>query len=100
MDLGFKGRTAVVTGASRGIGAATVALLEAEGARVVGVSRGAGVDVTKPDAPDRIAELARAPVDILVNNAGTSFARSLDELTDEDWYGQFDLHVMASMRLM
>jgi len=100
MDLGIKGRTAVVTGASRGIGAATVALLEAEGARVVGVSRGAGVDVTAPDAPDRIAELASGTVDILVNNAGTSFARSLDELTDEDWYGQFELHVMASMRLM
>ena len=100
MDLGIKGRTAVVTGASRGIGAATVALLEAEGARVVGVSRCAGVDVTAPDAPDRIADLAGGPVDILVNNAGTSFARSLDELTDEDWYGQFELHVMASMRLM
>jgi 3-oxoacyl-[acyl-carrier protein] reductase len=100
MDLGISGRTAVVTGASRGIGAATVRLLEAEGARVAGVSRGAGIDVTAPDAADRIAELAGAPVDILVNNAGTSFARALDELTDEEWYGQFELHVMASMRLM
>src|SRR5829696_8889681 len=100
MDLGIEGRTAVVTGASRGIGAATAALLEAEGARVVAVSRGAGVDVTAPDAAARIAELAGAPVDILVNNAGTSYARSLDELTDEDWAGQWELHVMASMRLM
>jgi 3-oxoacyl-[acyl-carrier protein] reductase len=100
MDLGISGRTAVVTGASRGIGAATVRLLEAEGARVTGVSRSTGVDVTAPDAPERIAELAGARVDILVNNAGTSFARSLDDLTDEEWYGQFELHVMASMRLM
>jgi len=100
MDLGISGRTAVVTGASRGIGAATVRLLEAEGARVIGVSRSAGIDVTAADAPERIAALAGAPVDILVNNAGTSFARSLDELTDEEWYGQFELHVMASMRLM
>ena len=100
MDLGISGRTAVVTGASRGIGAATVRMLEAEGARVVGVSRGAGVDVTEAGAPERIAELAGAPVDILVNNAGTSFARSIDELTDDEWYGQFELHVMASMRLM
>jgi 3-oxoacyl-[acyl-carrier protein] reductase len=99
MDLGIAGRTAVVTGASRGIGAATVALLEAEGARVVGVSRGDGIDVTAPDAAARIAERAGA-VDILVNNAGTSFARGLDELTDEDWSGQWELHVMASMRLM
>jgi len=91
----------VVTGASRGIGAALVPMLEAEGARVVGVSRGAtGIDVTAPDAADRIAELAGGTVDILVNNAGTSFARSLDELTDDEWNGQWELHVMASMRLM
>jgi 3-oxoacyl-[acyl-carrier protein] reductase len=100
MDLQIKGRTAVVTGASRGIGAATAARLEAEGARVIGVSRSTGVDVTAPDAAGRIAELADGPVDILVNNAGTSFARPLDELTDEDWNGQWELHVMASMRLM
>ncbi len=100
MDLGIEGRTAVVTGASRGIGEATVALLEAEGARVTGVSRSSGVDVTAPDAAERIADLAGGPVDILVNNAGTSFAKPLDELTDEDWNGQWELHVLASMRLM
>jgi 3-oxoacyl-[acyl-carrier protein] reductase len=100
MDLQIEGRTAVVTGASRGIGAATVELLEAEGARVVGVSRAMGIDVTAPDAAERIAELAGAPVDILVNNAGTSYAKALDELTDEDWNEQWQLHVMAAMRLM
>jgi len=72
MDLKIEGRTAVVTGASRGIGAATVGLLRDEGARVVEVSRATGIDVTDPDAGERIAELAGAPVDILVNNAGTS----------------------------
>src|SRR5215207_2373317 len=100
MDLRIADRVAVVTGASRGIGAATVGLLEAEGARVVAVSRGEGVDVTAPDAAERIAERAGAPVDILVNNAGTSFARSLEDLADDDWYAQGELHVMASMRLM
>ena len=100
MDLQIEGRTAVVTGASRGIGAATVALLEAEGARVVGVSRAAGIDVTDPGAPERIAELAGGPVDILVNNAGTSYAKALDALTDDDWNAQWELHVLASMRLM
>ena len=100
MDLGIGGRVAVVTGAGRGIGAATAELLEAEGVRVVRASRGEGVDVTAPDAADAIAERAAGPVDILVNNAGTSFVRALGELTDEDWYAQWELHVMASLRLM
>ncbi len=99
MELGIAGRTAVVTGASRGIGAAVAERLGAEGARVVGISRGEGIDVRDPAAARLIAE--RAPrVDILVNNAGTSFVRGLDELTDEDWQAQWNLHVMAPMRLM
>ena len=100
MDLGITGRTAVVTGASRGIGAAAAAMLEQEGARVLAVSRSQGIDVTDPEAPERIVEALGGAPDILVNNAGTSFARSLDDLTDEDWTGQWELHVMASMRLM
>jgi 3-oxoacyl-[acyl-carrier protein] reductase len=101
MDLGIAGRVAVVTGSSRGIGAAVAAVLEAEGARVVGVSRGAtGIDVTAVDAPERIADLAGGRVDILVNNAGTSFVRALHELSDEEWQAQWELHVMAPMRLM
>ncbi len=39
-------------------------------------------------------------IDVLVNNAGTSFARPLGELTDADWQGQWELHVMGPMRLM
>jgi 3-oxoacyl-[acyl-carrier protein] reductase len=101
MDLGITGRTAVITGASRGIGAATAKLLEQEGARVLAVSRSEGIDVTDPGAPDRILDtLGGIAPDILVNNAGTSYARSLEELTDDDWTGQWELHVMASMRLM
>jgi 3-oxoacyl-[acyl-carrier protein] reductase len=100
MDLGIAGRTAVVTGASRGIGAATADILECEGVKVLRVSRGEGIDVTDADAAGEIARRAPGPVDILVNNAGTSFARALDELTDEDWNGLWELHVLASMRLM
>ena len=101
MDLGLTGRTAVVTGASRGIGAQTVRMLEEEGARVLAVSRTTGIDVTALDAPNRILDAlgGRAP-DILVNNAGTSYAKGLEELTDDDWQLQWDLNVMASMRLM
>jgi 3-oxoacyl-[acyl-carrier protein] reductase len=100
MELGIAGRVAVVTGASRGIGAVAADMLEAEGAQVVRVSRGEGIDVTAPDAAEQIAARAAGPVDILVNNAGTSFAKPLDELTDDDWNGLWELHVMASMRLM
>jgi NADP-dependent 3-hydroxy acid dehydrogenase YdfG len=57
---------------------------------VLSVSRSQGIDVTDPAAPERIVEaLGGSAPDILVNNAGTSFARSLDDLTDEDWTGQF-----------
>jgi 3-oxoacyl-[acyl-carrier protein] reductase len=100
MDLGIAGRTAVVTGATRGIGAAAAELLEAEGARVVRVARSEGIDVTAPGAAERIAERADGPVDILVNNAGTSEIKPLDELTDDDFYDAFELNVMAPLRLM
>jgi 3-oxoacyl-[acyl-carrier protein] reductase len=100
MDLGIEGRTAVVTGATRGIGAAVAELLAAEGARVVRVARSEGIDVVAPDAAERIAERAGGPVDILVNNAGTSEIRPLHELSDADWYDAFELNVMAPMRLM
>jgi 3-oxoacyl-[acyl-carrier protein] reductase len=100
MDLGIEGRTAVITGATRGIGAAVAERLASAGARIVGVARSGGIDVTAPDAAERIAALADAPVDILVNNAGTSEIKPLDELVDADWYAAFELNVMAPMRLM
>ena len=37
-------------------------------------------------------------IDALVNNAGTSPARPLEELTDEEWQAQWELHVMAPLR--
>jgi 3-oxoacyl-[acyl-carrier protein] reductase len=68
--------------------------------RVVRVARSAGIDVTAPDAAERVAERAAGPVDILVNNAGTSEIKPLDELTDADYYEAFELNVMAPLRLM
>jgi 3-oxoacyl-[acyl-carrier protein] reductase len=119
MDLGLKGRGCVVTGASSGIGLATAKALAAEGASVLLVARSEerladasrevsgsatlALDVTEPDAGDRVlaeCEERFGTLDVLVSNAGTSRNRPLEELTDEEWDEQWQLHVMASMRLM
>jgi 3-oxoacyl-[acyl-carrier protein] reductase len=118
MDLGLEGKVCVVTGASRGIGLAVADKLSAEGAQVLLVARDeeaieraatevAGeflaCDVTDPDA-DRLIIATCAEqmggIDVLVNNAGTSRAVALDDLTDEDFEEQWQLHVMAPFRLM
>ncbi len=93
----------MVTGATRGIGAATARMLAQEGARVLSVARhGADVelDVTDPDAGERLLAACPEPPWALVNNAGGSRARPLDEVTDEVWQAQWELHVMGPMRLM
>jgi 3-oxoacyl-[acyl-carrier protein] reductase len=118
VDLGLQGKACIVTGATRGIGRATVRMLHAEGARVLLVARDAdeladvsgevggeflAADVTDPDAAERIVATCAerfGTVDVLVNNAGTSSVRSLEELTDDDWQLQWELHVMGPMRLM
>lgn len=61
------------------------------------------VDLTTPDAAQRLLDACIERferIDVLVNNAGTSAVRSLDQLTDEDWQEQWELHVIAPMRLM
>ena len=107
MDLGLDGKACVVTGASRGIGAATARLLRDEGARVLTVARGGeadlALDLTDPDAGERAVrecEQRLGAIDVLVNNAGTSEAKPIEELEDADWQAQWELHVMAPMRLM
>jgi len=118
MDLGLDGKACIVTGATRGIGLATARLLHGEGARLLLVARDgdevarvAGelgaewitADVTVADDAERIVAACEerfGAVDVLVNNAGTSFVRPLEELTDDDWQGQWELNVMGPMRLM
>ena len=106
MDLGLKGKACIVTGASRGIGRATARMLADEGADVLSVSRTSddlALDVTVPDAGERaVAECFErfGRLDVLVNNAGTSRVAPLEDLADEDWQEQWELHVMAPLRLM
>jgi len=103
MNLGLEGRVCVVTGGTRGIGAATARMLAQEGARVLAVARSGGdveLDVTAPDAGERLLAACPEAPWALVNNAGASRARGLEDLTDADWQLQWELHVMAPMRLM
>jgi 3-oxoacyl-[acyl-carrier protein] reductase len=122
MDLGLRGRSAIVSGGSSGIGLSVARMLDAEGANVLLLGRRAAalraavqecgtdgraewlaVDVTDPDAGERAvaACLERfGRLDALVNNAGGNDVRMLEQLTDADWQQQWDLHVMAPMHLM
>jgi 3alpha(or 20beta)-hydroxysteroid dehydrogenase len=83
------GRTAVITGTSRGLGRALAEVFEAEGASVMRASRGEGCDVTRPDQVRSL--FARAinghrRLDILINNAGVLTPRKLlVDVTDEEW---------------
>ncbi len=125
MDLGLSGRACVVSGGSRGIGLEVARRLHAEGADLLLLGRGEGtlqaaagrlgsgprsprvevlaLDITDPEAGERVVEVCQerfGRLDALVNNAGTSSVRAIEELTDEEWRSQWEINVMAPMRLM
>ncbi len=92
-------KVAVVTGGARGIGAATVKLLEEAGARVESLDVTTGCDVT--DTGQFQAALAgtqkrHGGIDILVNNAGRAVRRPAAELTAKEWDQVLDLNLKAT----
>lgn len=122
MELGLKGKVAVVTGSSKGIGYSVASALAREGCQVVisarrkddlekaaAAMRGASgnvhsivADVNKPDDIKRlIDETAKkfGTIHILVNNAGGigRFA-AFEDLTDEEWMALFQLNLLSAVR--
>jgi len=105
MELRLKGKRALVTGASKGIGRACVELLAAEGCTVLGASRSiAGgvaakaVDLSLRGAAEDLAAWA-GDLDILVNNAGAIPGGDLQRVDEETWRKAWDLKVFGYINL-
>ena len=104
----LSGKTAIVTGASSGIGAATARALAAEGVKVVGGARRVArletevaleLDVTDPGSCERFVDAA-GPVDILVNAAGLALGRyPITESSEEDEHTVFETNVNGLVRM-
>jgi 3-oxoacyl-[acyl-carrier protein] reductase len=115
MDLKLKGKTAIVTGGSAGIGLAIARALIAEGVAVVVPGRSQKkldqafdqerLPVTKVVADVGTQEGAAALIaavpdtDILVNNLGIYEAKPFAQIPDEDWLKLFEVNVMSGVRL-
>jgi len=114
MDLELKGKRAIVTGASDGIGFVVANLLADEGAQVLGAARrgtpsGAGfdyvaLDLTSPAAPAALVADAVSRyggLDVVINNLGAGWLRGgFTSITDEQWGESLNLNLMAAVRTM
>ena len=115
MDLRLRGKTALVTGASRGIGLATTRSLVDEGVRVVAAARNVdgdlkslpvqtvAIDLGTVDGPAQLVDEALSRVggiDILVNNVGAVRPRpdGFVSVTDDQWLATLNLDLMSAVR--
>jgi NAD(P)-dependent dehydrogenase (short-subunit alcohol dehydrogenase family) len=116
MNIDFTGRSAVVTGASRGIGLAVTRALAAGGARVTAGALHSSaeldklaaeypvtaveVDLAAPGGPAGLVARAGGRVDILVNNVGGAPPRTggFLSITDDDWLATVNLNLMTAVR--
>jgi 3-oxoacyl-[acyl-carrier protein] reductase len=122
MDLGLKGKVALVTGASRGIGRSIGLALAAEGVHLCVCARNQegldsaaaqmeacgvqverlAVDLTQAGAAERFVEAARSRFggfDILVNNVGGSVWTPFAQISDEEWARVFELSFFSAVRV-
>ena len=121
MDLGIKGRLAVVTGAAGGIGQATARILLEEGAHVLltgldetklkraaeqlgGASdhlRCVRADLSEQAGVDTLRDATNARADILVHTAGVTGAKGdpLVDITDQDWADAWNIDFMSGVRV-
>jgi 3-oxoacyl-[acyl-carrier protein] reductase len=119
LDTSLKGRVALITGGSKGLGLAMAKAYVSHGAKVALLARGAD-DLHDAQAQIRAMALASefaasaevasfacdaqvvetlGSVDILVNNAGQSAAKPFLKITDDEWQADLDLKLMAAVRL-
>jgi len=122
MDIRLDGKTALITGASKGLGFAMARTFAEAGAKVAMIARGQeGLDVAQEEigpvdgevrgylcdvtsapaieATYRAVTNDLGPIDVLVNNAGSSARGPFPDITDEMWQADFDLKVFAAIRL-